>query len=350
MFTLTMGAKSAVSLRPGELVTATVLRLDDDAHAVVRIKNADLEVQTDVPLKTGETLTLRVERQENTVFLKLSGRATDEATSLKNAVLAALNKYEGLGSVTEGMTRLVDALNALPNAVRQSLPEIDIITRFLLQLDSLSGATLRNAVENGGVFFETKLRVLALGMEADGGGAYIEAGRIIAGDLKASLLRLKDAFLSPAVLEHVRGRVNSDALIGALNTVLRNIEYYQLQSKLTDTLQYFLPLVWKQLRDGELILREYDTGKPGERTYACTVNLDLERAGKVQASLLKQNGVVHVGCAAENAGFVGVLESGLDLLRERFNNAGLRAGQFTVRHRARLNFDDFQPDGLSIRI
>jgi hypothetical protein len=85
--------------------------------------------------------------------------------------------------------------------------------------------------------------------------------------------------------------------------VLRNIEFCQLQSKLSDSLQFFLPLVWQQLKDGEIIIREYDRGDPGELSYACTVNLDLERAGRVRVNLAYQSGQVQVTCAAENRSF-----------------------------------------------
>jgi hypothetical protein len=248
------------------------------------------------------------------------------------------------------MVRLTALLATLPEALRKNMPEIDIISRFLLRIDDLSGQTLRDMVENGGVFFESKLRILALGMEDDGVAADIEAGRIIAGDLKASLLRLKDLFLAPAVLEHLRSRVSVDELLGSLNTVLRNIEFYQLQSKLTDSLQFFLPLVWQELRDGEIIVREYDHGKPGERSHVCTVCLDLDRIGKVRVHLQYQAGYVHVSCAAEHKGFSDALRDGADLLKGQFEATGLRLGHLAVHHEPAIDLRrNHSGEGLSIR-
>lgn len=351
VFSLVMGGTDALPLRAGEIVTAEVVKVGPNNDVAIRVKNTLMNVQTDILLRKGDALSLRVERQENAVYLRLAGTAADETGSIRNTILSALNKLEGLSSGTEGMTKLVELLSALPASLKENLPEIDVVNRFLLNIDDLSGQSLREAVQNGGVFFETKLRILAQGMEAEGSFVDGEAGRVITGDLKASLLRLKDTFLSPAVLEHIRTSVNTDDLLGALNTVLRNIEYYQMQSKLTDTLQFFLPLIWKELRDGEVILRQYDRGRPGESSYACTVNLDLERAGKVKVSLVYQAGYVHVTCAAENDAFMRMLRNGADELAKQFESAGVRIGHYAVHHQRRIDFEQTgSAEGLSIRV
>jgi hypothetical protein len=233
---------------------------------------------------------LRVERQENAIYLRLAGNAVQSADAVKNSVLSALNEFGNMGSGTEAMARLVGLLKLLPLHIQENLSEIDIINRFLVQIDQLGGKTLQDVVRNGGVFFETKLRILALGMEADGTAADIEAGRIIANDLKASLLRLKDTFLSPVIMQCLKDTIRPDELSDALNTVLRNIEFCQLKSKLTDSLWFFLPLIWNELKDGEVILRESDQGRPGGNSYSCTISLDLDRAGKIRVNLLFQGG------------------------------------------------------------
>src|SRR3990172_1524478 len=294
VFTLSISGREVVPLRAGETVTAEVLHAGSDNTATIRLKNTSLDVQADVPLQKGDTLLLRVERQENAVYLRLAGNAVQSADAVKNSVLSALNEFGNMGSGTEAMARLVGLLKLLPRHIREDLSEIDIINRFLVQIDQLGGKTLQDVVRNGGVFFETKLRILALGMEADGTAADIEAGRIIANDLKASLLRLKDTFLSPVIMQCLKDTIRPDELSDALNTVLRNIEFCQLKSKLTDSLWFFLPLIWNELKDGEVILRESDQGRPGGNSYSCSISLDLDRAGKIRVNLLFQGGYVHV--------------------------------------------------------
>jgi hypothetical protein len=349
VFSLFTNGKETLPLRAGEIVTAEVVDVSADNRAAIRVKNTTLDVQTEVPVQKGDRLTLRVERQENSVYLRLAGHSAEEADSVKNTVLSALNKIERLNSGAEGMERLVTLLDALPETLKDSLPEIEIISRFLLRIEDLSGKTLQDAVENGGVFFEAKLRILASGTEAEGVSADIEAGRIIANDLKASLLRLKDTLLVPAVMEHVRGKLNTEELLGALNAVLRNVEFYQLQSKLTDSLQFFLPLLWHELRDGEIMLSEYDRGKAVERSFMCTVNLDLERAGKVRVHLVYQDGYVHITCTAEKSEFTRLLQSGAEALKNQFASAGLRLGHVVVHHQPKIDFESSRATGLSIR-
>ncbi len=338
VYTLSISGREVLPLRAGETVTAEVLHLGPDNTATIRLKNSSLDVQADVPLQKGDTFLLRVERQQTAVYLRLAGNAAPSVDEVKSTVLGSLNDFRKLGPGTEAMSRLVDLLKLMPRHIQENLPEIDIINRFLLQIDLLGGKTLQEVVKNGGVFFETKLRILALGMEADGTAADIEAGRIIASDLKASLLRLKDTFLSPVIMKCLKDTIRPDELSDALNTVLRNIEFCQLKSKLTDSLWFFLPLIWKELKDGEVILRESDQGRPGGNAYSCTINLDLERAGKVRVNLLFQGGYVHVNCAAEDGNFSRVLRGGADVLEQRFRASGLRLGNLSVYHQPEINF------------
>ncbi len=346
-----MGSNEIVPFRAGEIITAEVLSLGESNSATVRLKNAVLEVHSYVPLQKGATLTLRVERQENAAYLRLGRNAVDQPVeSVQGTLQTALSSFDRLKPGTEAVLRLAGLLSKLPEALRQNLPEIDIVGRFLPQIDTLSGNSLKDGVQNGGIFFETKLRILALGLESDN-GADIEAGRIITNDLKASCLRLKDAFLAPAVLEHLRSSVIPDELLGALNEVLRNIEFYQLRSKLSDSLQFFLPLVWKQLKDGELIVREYDRGNPGERSYACTVNLDLDHIGKMSVVLVYQTGCVHVTCAAENKLFSQLFQEGIDELEQELLSSGFRLGHLAVHHSPAIQFKrNCAEEGFSIRL
>ncbi len=352
VFSLFMSGKETLPLRSGEIVTAEVLTVGSNSDAMVRLKNAAVEVHTDVPLQKGEMLTLRVEREEDAIYLWLAGNTAEQQVgSVSGTILAALDSFEGLKNGSEGMARLVSLLAKLPESLKQNLPEIDIINCFLLQIDRLSGKTMKDVVQNGGIFFETKLRILALGLEAEGAPADIEAGRIIANDLKASLLRLKDIFLVPDVLERLRSSVNPDEIFSALNRVLRNIEFYQLQSKLTDSLQFFLPLVWRELKDGEIIVREFDRGEPGERSYSCTLNLDLDHTGKLRVILVYQAGRVHVTCAVENSGFSKLLQEGADALEQQLRSSGLRLGHLAVHHEPKIQFQRNPPDErLSIRV
>jgi len=152
------------------------------------------------------------------------------------------------------------------------------------------------------------------------------------------------------ILQCLKDTIRPDEFIVAVKNVLRNIECYQLQSKLTDTLHFFLPLVWSQLSDGEIILRESDKGQQGGHAYSCTINLDLERVGKTQVNLLFQGGYVHVNCATENGEFSRMLRDGEEVLEQHFREAGLRLGNLAVLHQPEIRFSGAQVTGLSIHV
>jgi hypothetical protein len=159
VFSLFTNGKELLPLRAGEIVSVAVVDVRSDNNATIRVKNTELDVQSEVPLQKGETLILRVERQENSVYLRLSGRGVDEADSA--TILSALNKLDVPKPASGAMEMLVRLLAALPEPLKENLPEIDIISRFLLKIEDVSGKTLQEIFENGGVFFEAKLRGLA---------------------------------------------------------------------------------------------------------------------------------------------------------------------------------------------
>jgi hypothetical protein len=107
--------------------------------------------------------------------------------------------------------------------------------------------------------------------------------------------------------------------------------------------------LWKDLKEGEVIMRESDRGGAGERSYSCSVLLDLERAGRVRATLLLQSGHLHVTCAAENRDFLRALNDGAPALADRFAAAGLRVAHLAIRHQETIDFGAHRGEGLSIR-
>jgi len=348
-FTLFISGNDSLSLRSGEVVKAEVLSIGPGNTASIRVNKAVLEVRTEVPVQKGELLTLRVEKQENIVSLRLAGGASDSTDPLISAVLPALKGFQDLAPGAVGLTRLVALLTMLPAGLRENMPEIGVAERALLAMDQLSGQALKDVIQNGGVFFETKLRILAYGMETEGSASDAAARHYIAGDLKAALLRLKETVLYPRFLdETAQSGVKTNDLLDALNGVLRNIEFYQLQSKLTDSLLFFLPLVWEALKDGELVMREVDRG-PGSRTSSCSIYLDLERAGRVRVNLLLRKHSLQVDCAAENDELCRLLRDNSGLLESRIESSGLRLGSLSIHHETTIDFETHRAAGISIR-
>ena len=89
-----------------------------------------------------------------------------------------------------------------------------------------------------------------------------------------------------------------------VDSLIKNIEFFQLQSKLNDTIELFIPFFWKSLRDGELVFSESYKGPSDSKSYSCTINLDLESSGRVSAIVLLMHDSVHLSFIAEKKEFV----------------------------------------------
>jgi hypothetical protein len=342
----------APSLRAGEAVKAEVVSADTERNASIRVQGMVLPVTTELPVQRGDIFSLLVERQEDILYLRLAG--TPEWTSgnsVKSPLLPVLERLRELRPAADALERLVDLLVQMPVQLRRSLPEIETMTRFLVPVDRLSARSLKDTVQQGGAFFETKLRILALGMEADGTDANIEARRIIAGDLKAGVLRLKDTMLQEGFFDALAARgVRPADLLDAVNSVLRNIEFYQLKSKLTESLQFFLPLLWKELKDGELVLHAADRGTRDSRAFSCVINLHLEGIGRTQFNLLLKRGSLQVLGAVESSRFCNLLQENAAIFQKELESTGLHVAGLDFRQEKAIDFGERRAAGLTIRV
>lgn len=346
---LTIDQKTTLALQVGDIVQAQVLTVTDTATAI-RMKGAILEARTNVPLREGETITLVVEGKGDEIRLRLLRGGNDDAALIRNTILSALNSLKGLRPATQDVKLLAGLMNTMPQALKESLPGLVALEKLMASLDGLSGSGLKEAVQGSGVLLETKLRILVMG----GAGESAVGGQMRAlmdGDMKAALLSLKRALGNPDILDQLtRSNVKTEVLTAAVDNLLKNMELLQLQSRLNDTLQVFVPFVWQELKDGELIFRGSDGELQGDEAFTCTVNLDLERAGRMSARVLLRTGQVHADISAENERFFLLLQDGAALLRGQLEAAGVRIGSLVMRHQPAMDFKHSQAGGVNLRI
>jgi len=349
-FNVIISPKNAIVLTLGEVVQAEVLTVTDTAVAI-RMKNTVLEARTNVPLKEGEIVSLLVEGKDNEIRLRLVRGREEDAGSLRNTVLSTLATLKGLRPAAEDVNALNALLKALPQGLKNTIPGMRALENLLPSLEGMSGSVLKNAVEGSGVYFETKLRLFAMVAGGDNGAAGLKPQAFSTGDMKAALLVLQESLGSKNILDRLlQSGVKTETLAAVVDDLLRNVESFQLQSRLNDTLQVFIPFVWQELKDGELIFRESDRDRVGEEAYSCTVNLDLERAGRISARVLLQSGQIYVDISSENDRFSQFLQEGADVLKIQFETAGIRLGNLSIRHQPQMNFKATPAGGLNIRI
>ncbi len=348
--TLLVSAKNVPTLQEGEIVQAEVLTVTDTAVAI-RMKNSILEASTDLPLKQGEVLTMLVEEAGQDMRLRLIQEDGGGPASIKSTVLSALNALKELKPAAADMKVLSSFIEAMPQAVKESLPGLSVLEKMVVSVEDLSGSVLKAAVQDSGVLFEAKLRLLILGEGQEDTELNQKLQTLTSSDMKAALLSLREQLDNSTVANRLlQNGVSADTLTAAIDTVLKNIELLQLQSRLSDTLQVFVPFVWKDLKDGELVFRESDRDKPGEEAYSCTVNLDLERVGKTSARLLLQSGKIYADVLTEKEDFFQLLRDNAMLFRKQADAAGIKLAGFTIHHTTRIENKPPQAGGLNIHI
>ncbi len=355
--TLFAGERPALTLKPGDVIRAEVVNIVSGDTVTIRVKGQLLKAQTDIPLQRMETLMLRVEVGGDEVRLRIIGGGRESPEAFRDAILAAINSLRGVRPDAAEMRSLRLITEGLPPSVRERLPQLAELERLLPPVESFTSGSARDLVESSGIFFERKLRLLILAedgtaavaspKEAAGGRHVSETVR---GDLKGTLYSLKGALGDPAVLEHLKeNNVKPDMLLTLADKLLKNIEYYQLLSRLNDSLQVFIPLIWKDLRHGELIFGRPYRNEPQGRGYFCIVNLDLEGRGRMTAHILLQAGRFHVRFISESVGLTQRLKDGLPLLEKRFETSGLKLGNVSAECRERVEFKTSLNESLDIR-
>jgi hypothetical protein len=348
-FQLSANSKTQLALRVGEIVQAEVLTVTETAVAI-RMKDSIIEARTTLPLKEGDTILLKVEGWDNELRLRLLPKDGGDIASLKNTILSAIATLKGAKPAAEDLKQLAALIKNLPPSLTNSLPELQSLEKLLPSLAGITGRLLKDAVQDSGVFFETKLRLQVLN-GTEGNRSLSDQGQLAKNDLKAALMILRDSLARPEVTASLLRSGEDPALLAsAVENLLRNIEVLQLQSRLNDTLQVFVPFVWQDLREGELTFRESNQERDGEHAYSCTLNLDLEGTGKLRAWALMQSGGIHVNIAAENEQFANLLQENTGLLRMQFETAGLLLGSLTVQHSGTVSFSSAHANGLNIRV
>ncbi len=337
--------KTAIALQLGEIVQAEVLSVTETSVAV-RMKSTILEARTDLPLKQGDVLSLLVEEAGQQIKLRLLQNNDGSTGALRATILSALAALKDLKPAAGDIKILSRFIEHASQGLRNLMPELTVLEQLLPTFEGLSGAVLKKAVQDSGVFFEAKLRLLAMGGQQDGMMS-AAANR----DMKAALLSLKESLGNGELASRLaQSGVRPERLFDAVDNLLRNTELFQLQSRLSDTLQVFVPFVWQDLKEGELIFRESEREQPGDPAYSCTVNLDLERVGRVSARVLLQAGQVYADVLAEDDAFSRILQDNGELLKSQLETAGVRLGGLTIRREAVVASTLAQAGGLNLRV
>ncbi|MBI5607170.1 MAG: flagellar hook-length control protein FliK [Deltaproteobacteria bacterium] len=242
-------------------------------------------------------------------------------------VLQTSLKGPGL-DITERLTQLFqlakEEISSPP--LLQNLQE-----KLLVSMDGLAFDQLKNALENSGIVLEAKLKAMA-GSGALGGKDVFQIESKINKDIKGFLLQLQEILEQKTMGEAERGRQGTahpdEKTLGGVETLLKDIETFQLLSKISDSFYTFLPVQWAELKRGELIFKRR-TAPSGGTSYSCGIHLELEKLGPVSAFIFMQDRDFSLTFKVGHPGLNTIIHSCLGELKENFNRAGLNLKNFT---------------------
>ena len=211
----------------------------------------------------------------------------------------------------------------------------------------LNGNVVRAFVETSGVAFETKLKVAILRDPES------VLRNIIAlqsdGDLKGLLLKLDNILKDPDMIQTLKqaGFKASD-MSDMVEKFVKNIEFFQLTSKVNDMFYTFMPVLWEGLKDGEFLFKKINALN---HSYACDINLDLERLGKLSVSVTSMEKAFYVSFFIERPKVADIVTSEKKALQERFASQGLMLKAITINQKKKkIDFGKVQNRGVNIKI
>lgn len=224
-----------------------------------------------------------------------------------------------------------------------------------ISMQELSPETLKNAIENTGVVLEARLKAMLLdrfsSQAPEEGGPLPQipvregvetTGQIGDGtaaaqnDLKAGLMRLRTLLMergeergagfSPQGSQPAKTDAHEDVpvkeLLLTVNGVLRDIEAFQLLSRTTDSFYTFLPVLWKEMREGDIAFKR-GPSTAGGRSYYCMLNLEFDRLGSLSIMIMMQNREFFLSLKAADPRFRSILEGHSGELESIFRDNGL---------------------------
>lgn len=334
---------------------AAVLSDGADTTAAETVRNLLRDLQPHSPLKSGQGEDLA------TTIRQLLKALPDDPASLPRDL-----RYELLGLLR---SRLRDAEQSIQRRAALLFNDAALQDRLAARESSDAAPASRSGLplwvdaekilqipikallQDTGVSFESKLKALALALLAEDGSTQpgsstsnsqaSSAGlpAFPANDLKARLLQLRREFLdrdsramdpSPdagTAASSSPGETTGGAarLLPVVDGLLRDIETFQLLSRLTSSFCTFLPLLWKGLREGDIAFKRSRTGGLSPVHY-CVLNLDFENFGRLTVVALLHGGDCFLTFRADREVLQSALRDGAHELEEMFLHEGLRLG------------------------
>jgi len=347
------GALSVEStpLSEGEILTGRVLQAAGERSYLARLQGRTLLLKSDLPLRPGQALTVRVGQGKAGLELEVlkieGGRQTESASPappsalsapIESSVAAVLQRALSTGETLGGrVTALSDQIAQLLNSPQgRSLPSDILQALRAIKLPILSAAGGEVAAE-----LMQLISALGLNLEADlakllgRGVRKLEEGNLDSLGLKWKVMRLisvlessdvdaESSALLKEIIQEARGLLKSLEQIQAQNARFSNASYLFLELP-------FAPIEGFERARLEIFYKKRNDGKeidPDNCSVAFT--LDMSRLGRVRVWLAVRDGRVSGTIETKDGKTADFLRAETESLDEALEAQGYEAAGFQV--------------------
>ena len=131
-------------------------------------------------------------------------------------------------------------------------------------------------------------------------------------DIKSTLLQMQDELASKTDLK-------SGDLTKQIDKLLTQIDFYQLNSLVSNSNYVYIPFFWQMLEDGNILMKKTD-----EEKFFCQINLTLKDFGKVDLMLgLYDKNKLDMTIYAQREHFKTTIRDNMQKLKIALNNVDL---------------------------
>ncbi|RLJ17218.1 flagellar hook-length control protein FliK [bacterium endosymbiont of Escarpia laminata] len=348
------------NLKPGQILQATALSDTQNSQLKLQIGVTRLIAQTQVAIKSGQQLTLSVEKGGKFPELRLLTTLSREQLQA-NALKMLLPRQQPLAQLFDKIAIQLSnsSSNPAPGNVRQAIE--GMVGRLLSTDQPRFQQQLRTALQNSGLFTEAHL------LRGSGNPA----------DLKLNLLRLFELIntllpgkgLNPQQSAAALAASDSSGtplppdsplrflldLLKQLDGGLARIQSNQLASlpqedPTRQTWQFELPIRHNEQLDVFRIRLQKEPGKSGEKedaVWSLTLRMNLEPLGPMRVQLRLQGEAISSVLWAEQAETTSLIQNNLEKLRSALEKAGLDVTKLEA-YQGKSEGDEQLPRGLSL--
>ncbi len=376
-----------LSLKIGTLIKAEVMEMIESGMVTLRItppankgehiQGQIIRANTHIPMRKGDSVLLEVSGSEKDLKMSFLGTLTRHPVapkkvprSIPEKILKIFSDLSASRLKGKDFNTIKEFFRAMPEGLKETYPEFRTLEKLMPRIEHLTTKILQQSIEDSGVLLETRLKLEVLkelhnrnvpdsekevpkeGKENTTSGKPGMTGipmKETLKDQKGLLLKIQEIVKDEKMVEVLKqSGLKQTEVIDSAERFIKNIEFFQLSSRINDTIYTFLPLTWHELRDGELLFRK--KSKDGKNLYSCDINLDLKSLGRLSISVTSFEGDFYVSFSTERPDIHTFIASEKGVLDKRFKEAGLALKGITIHQTEDVTFGSLREPGVNVTV